>query len=92
MKSLSLNGSWHATCFALDGAVDFQYEGKVPGCVHTDLSGTVLPNDLFFRDNADKCQWIEHRDFEYSRTFTLDTIPANAELVFDGLDTYTDIF
>ena len=92
MKPISLNGNWRGTCFTEDGKVDFTFDGCVPGCVHTDLMGKKIPKDLFYRNNADECQWIENRDFEYSRSFELEQIPKNAKLVFSGLDVYADVY
>ena len=92
MEKIFLNGEWRATCFNTDGSVDFTFDGIVPGCAHTDLSGTRIPKDLFYRDNTDASQWIESRDFEYNKCFTLDSVPENAKLVFCGLDTYADIY
>ena len=92
MSRILLNGAWSGTCFTEEGNVDFTFEGTVPGCAHTDLFGTHIPKDVFYRDNADKCTWIEGRDFEYSKAFILESIPENAILVFAGLDTYADIY
>lgn len=93
MQKISLNGDWRGICYGEDGKLDFEFNGTVPGCVHTDLiAENIIDYDLFYRDNADKCQWIENRSFEYSKTFRVSTLPTKAELVFEGLDTYTDIF
>ena len=88
----SLNGTWQGVCFGADGSEEFTFSGTVPGCVHTDLAGSRLPADLNWRDNADLCQWIEDKDWSYSREFTLEEVPENACLVFEGLDTYAEIF
>ena len=88
---LELNGAWQGTCLGEAGE-EFAFEGRVPGCVHTDLAGSRLPEDIYWRDNADLCQWVENKDWRYGRTFTLDAIPANAQLVFEGLDTYADVY
>jgi len=93
MQKISLNGNWKGICFTEEGNTDFAFNGTVPGCVHTDLiAENIIDYDIFYRDNADKCKWIENRDFEYSKTFEVDSIPQKAELVFEGLDTYTNIF
>ena len=89
---IHLNGPWQGTCFAPDGTQAFTFAGHVPGCIHTDLAGSRIPADLFYRDNAEDCQWIEERDWQYTRTFDLECLPASAQLVFDGLDTYADIY
>ena len=87
--TISLNGQWQGICYR-DGE-EFSFTGTVPGCVHTDLQGSKLPEDLFYRDNAELCQWIETCDFRYTRTFTMDNLPESAALVFEGLDVYADI-
>ena len=91
MERFTLNGQWDARCFTRDGAEEFAFSGQVPGCVHTDLAGTRIPKDIFYRDNANACQWIEDRDWQYTKTFTLNAVPPHARLVFEGLDTYADI-
>jgi beta-mannosidase len=71
------------------------YPATVPGCVHTDLLKNKLIEDPFYRDNESKLQWIGRTDWEYQTSFN---IPAemyarkNLELVFEGLDTYADVF
>lgn len=88
---ISLNGHWNSSCILADGSEAFSFSGKVPGCVHTDLMGSHIPENLYFRNNADACQWIESRDWKYTKVFQLDALPSRAQLVFDGLDTYADI-
>ncbi len=92
MKIFSLNGCWQGECFDSDGAKKFDFLGNVPGCVHTDLAGTHIPENIFYRNNADECQWIESCDWRYTKEFTLTEIPEKACLVFEGLDTYADIY
>lgn len=92
MNRISLNGCWSGRCFNEDGTTDFTFEGTVPGCVHSDLKGIKIPRDIFYRDNAEACQWIENRDIEYEKVFSITEIPSAARLVFEGLDTYADIF
>ncbi len=92
MTSISLNGHWNGSCISSNGKQDFSFSGTVPGCVHTDLAGSHIPEDIYYRDNANDCQWIEDRDWEYTKSFHLDSVPTKAQLVFEGLDTYADIF
>lgn len=93
MQKISLNGTWNGICYLENGQKDFSFNGTVPGCVHTDLiSENIIDYDIFYRDNAEKCQWIENRSFDYQTTFTVDEIPPKAELVFEGLDTYSNIY
>ncbi len=92
MKRTDLNGLWKARCISSDKAEEFEFTGIVPGCVHNDLAGIKIPEDLFFRDNAEQCQWIENMDWEYTKTFTINELPKKALLVFEGLDVYADIY
>ncbi len=90
MNRISLNGKWQAECTNEGKRIEFT--GTVPGCVHTDLIEEGVLNDIYYRDNSKACQWIESCNFIYSREFSLNEIPQNARLVFEGLDTYTEIF
>ncbi|MBR4889056.1 MAG: glycoside hydrolase family 2 protein, partial [Clostridia bacterium] len=92
MKRIDLNGAWQGTCLLADGRVEFLFDGTVPGCVHTDLMGSHIAKDLYYRDNVDAAQWIEDRDWKYEKTFVLEEVPAKARLVFEGLDVYADIY
>lgn len=68
---------------------------SVPGCVHTDLLNNKLIDDPFYRDNEKKLQWIGKTDWEYQTTLSLTAgmlKRKNLELVFEGLDTYADVF
>jgi len=71
------------------------YKANVPGTVHTDLLANKLIPDPFYRDNESKLQWIDKADWEYRTVFTVDAqtfAKKNIELVFDGLDTYADVY
>ena len=92
MKRVLLNGVWNGKCFTENREVDFCFEGNVLGCAHTDLRGLKIPNDIYYRDNSKNCNWIEERDFEYSRCFEVKHITQSVRLVFEGLDVYTDIY
>jgi beta-mannosidase len=87
----SLNTGWQ---FHEAGKAGW-HPATVPGCVHTDLLSNRLIEDPFYRDNEQKLQWIGKTDWEYQTTFK---VPAavlerrNVELVFEGLDTYADVF
>ena len=64
------------------------YEANVPGCVHTD----IIKEDLYWRDNTNEYQWIENCDWTYKKKFIVDNVCESACLVFEGLDTYCDIY
>lgn len=66
-------------------------DATVPGCVHTDLLAAGKIEDPFWRDNSKNVQWIENEDWIYSCKFNAKS-GKYVSLVFEGLDTYTDIF
>ncbi|MFZ1370913.1 MAG: sugar-binding domain-containing protein, partial [Ferruginibacter sp.] len=71
------------------------YKATVPGTVHTDLLDNKLIPDPFYRDNESKLQWIDKADWEYKTVFDVDSktfSKKNIELIFDGLDTYADVY
>ncbi|MFD0941146.1 beta-mannosidase [Pedobacter boryungensis] len=71
------------------------YPAKVPGEVHVDLMANKLIPDPFYRDNEKKVQWIEKENWDYKSTFSvLPTVfkKQRIELIFDGLDTYADVY
>ncbi len=92
MEKIDLNGIWQGKCINPDKNRDFLFTASVPGCVHTDFINNGILNDIYYRDNSKNAQWIESCDFIYSREFNIEKIPSEAELVFEGLDTYTEIF
>ncbi|MFC7677879.1 glycoside hydrolase family 2 protein [Paenibacillus sp. GCM10028914] len=68
---------------------------QVPGCVHTDLLRNGVIPDPFYGTNEHDLQWIDKKDWEYETSFEVsDELMAKShiELVFDGLDTYADVY
>lgn len=82
-EKIDLCGKWE-----LRGDDGKTYTATVPGCVHTD----IVNENLYWRDNSRAYRWIEEHDWTYTKTFTVDKIQENAYLIFEGLDTYCDIF
>ena len=73
--------SWHAA--------------QVPGVVQTDLLAAKLIADPFYGDNEARLQWIGLTDWEYRTTFQVDAsvlAHERVDLVFDGLDTFAEVF
>ena len=88
---MQINAGWQ---FREAGKTDW-HTATVPGCVHTDLLANKLIDDPFYRDNEKKQQWIDKKDWEYQTTFKV--APAtlarsHVELVFEGLDTYAQVY
>lgn len=68
---------------------------QVPGCVHTDLLRLGKIPDPFYGTNEKEVQWIDKKDWEYRTTFDIESslyTQEHLELVFDGLDTYADVY
>ena len=71
------------------------YPATVLGVVHTDLLQNKIIEDPFFRLNERGLQWIDKEDWVYETCFTLAAgmmRKENMELVFEGLDTYADVY
>jgi beta-mannosidase len=71
------------------------HPAQVPGVVQTDLLRDGLIPDPFYQDNDTRLQWIGLTDWEYRTTFETDAATLahqNVDLVFDGLDTYADVY
>lgn len=82
-KSFDLCGECQLT-----GENGQNYDATVPGCVHTD----IIKDNMYWRDNSKNVQDIENHNWKYSKEFTVDEIFDNAYIVFEGLDTYCDIY
>ena len=67
---------------------------KVPGSVHTDLLAHALIRDPYVGAPEAELQWIGLAAWEYRARFDVDAATLakpNAELRFDGLDTYAEV-
>ncbi|MBO4883697.1 MAG: glycoside hydrolase family 2 [Clostridia bacterium] len=105
MLSFTLNGSWtlyyHPETGALPQTPDElraaawpRIEAQVPGNVELDLVRAGLEQDPFYDQNLYNFRKYEFFQWWFERSFD---VPAACEgrrcaLVFDGLDTYADIF
>jgi beta-mannosidase len=71
------------------------HPAQVPGVVQTDLLRDKLIPDPFYQDNDTRLQWIGLTDWEYRTTFEADAATLaheHVDLVFEGLDTYADVY
>jgi len=71
------------------------YPASVPGEVFTDLMANQLIEDPFYRDQERKVQWVADENWEYETRFKPGSAileKKNMQLVFDGLDTYAEVF
>ncbi|TND09836.1 MAG: beta-mannosidase [Bacteroidetes bacterium] len=68
---------------------------QVPGTVHQDLLKNFKIRDPFYGTNEKNAQWIENTDWEYKHVFSFDLKRSgedHVELVFEGLDTYANVY
>lgn len=68
---------------------------NVPGTVHTDLMELGIIPDPFVGINEKDVQWIDKEDWIYETSFDLSKEELgnrNINLIFEGLDTYADIY
>ena len=71
------------------------HPAAIPGCVYGDLLKAGLIPDPYYRDNEKAVQWVEKEDWEYRYFFKAEKrmlSDKNPELVFEGLDTYADVY
>lgn len=80
---------------------EFKYKGKwypatVPGNIHDDLIANGLIEDPFIGDNERLVQWVADSVWEYRVMFDKNCSGGksfrNSSLVFEGLDTYAEVF
>ncbi|MEJ5223565.1 MAG: sugar-binding domain-containing protein, partial [Anaerolineales bacterium] len=91
MKTQSLDGAWQFR----QAGTDEWLPASVPGGVHTDLLSLGKIPDPFVGDNELGVMWVAESDWEYCRTFSVDSAlleQPNLHLVCDGLDTVADVY
>ena len=105
--AINLNGTWKLGYFDPgDGLKKNIYRPTyddtewvavaVPGEVHVALRDAAIIEDPFYDRNAEKCRWMEDREFWYRRSFDLPDTPPDEKthyvLRFYGLDTYATVY
>lgn len=92
VSRITLNSQWQFRKF---GDADWM-PAIIPGSVHEDLLRNGKIPDPYIGTNETTVQWIEHEEWEYTTSFSVDSTflqeYENAELIFDGLDTYAEVF
>lgn len=73
------------------------YEGecipaRVPGDILLDLHRSGRIGDPYFSDNARQARTYLDKEAEYVATFSLEKTERRMRLVFEGIDTYSEIF
>jgi len=88
---VNLNKNWQFK----STTTDIWQPAIVPGSVHTNLIKTKQIDNPFYANNEQKLQWIDSLNWEYQCQFNItQTIfeKKNIDIVFDGLDTYADVY
>lgn len=89
-RFLSLHDHWIFT----DTSGTWRGRATIPGAIHTDLLANGLIKDPYWGDNARTMGWIDTTAWIYERE--LDLLQwgtgERLELVFDGLDTYAEVW
>ena len=71
------------------------YRAVIPGSVYLDLLKNKLIDNPYFENNEHKLAWVENETWKYTTVFNLtdeDLKFKSKELVFEGVDTYADIY
>src|SRR5580698_7210960 len=95
MQPLNAGWEFHAINAAGRPEMSTWRAAQVPGVVQTDLLAAHLIPDPFYGDSESQLQWIGLTDWEFRSTFLVDTATlqhGHVDLVFDGLDTYAEVF
>jgi beta-mannosidase len=92
-----LSSNWQFRAIGNTDSPDVKqwHPAQVPGVVQTDLLNNHLIPDPFDRDNEFRLQWIGLADWEYQTVFQADAATLghdHVDLVFDGLDTFADVY
>lgn len=92
-KIISLNGEWLLKGKDVQNN-DIEVPVQIPGYVHPALEEAGILEPIYWRDNAEKCQWIEDVEWTFIREFSVDedVDMSCAQLQFDSIDTYADIY
>ena len=89
MQKISLNGAWKMR----ECGTDSWHEAQVPGSVYADFLRDGTMPDPFWRDNEIAAFELLKKDYEYRRTFTLDSLESSRIVLrCHGLDTLATVF
>lgn len=103
LKKIKLNDKWYfslsknynPTKVLIDKRLKFhkQFPATVPGTIHTDLLNNKIIDDPFYSNNELRMDWIPECDWLYQTKFDFKgNLKNNIDLVFEGLDTITEIY
>ena len=90
MEKILLNGEW----LLKNPQTNTTYKATVPGDVHNDLLNSSVIPDPYYSDNANNCAWVAEQDWIYEKKFNIteEMLQDKIKLVFDGIDTFSEIY
>ena len=93
MNHFELQKNWNVSCPKNGEQASVSIPAEVPGFVHLDLLKAEMIPDMFWRDQANECQWVENQSWLYQIDFDLPQRFSAEQpfLHFEGLDTYAEI-
>jgi beta-mannosidase len=103
LKKIKLNNEWYfslsknynSSAVSIDKRLipSKQFPATVPGTIHTDLLNHKIIDDPFYSDNELRIDWIPECDWLYQTKFDFNgNSNNNVDLVFEGLDTISEIY
>ncbi|MDO4757175.1 MAG: glycoside hydrolase family 2 protein, partial [Parabacteroides sp.] len=91
VEKIDLDKNWYFT----QAGIENWATAEVPGTVQQDLLRHGKIPEPYYGMNEKEIQWIEDEDWEYKTAFTVTAEQLKrdaAVLVFEGLDTYADVY
>ena len=103
LKKIKLNNNWNFSLSKNNNTSNVlidkrlksskKFPATVPGTIHTDLLNNKIIDDPFYSDNELRIYWIPECDWLYQTKFDFKgSIKNNIDLVFEGLDTISEIY
>ncbi len=89
--AIDLNGDWQ---FKATDETEW-LKARVPGVVQSDLLRVGRLEDPYYRDQELQAQWVENKEWEYRRSFSVDSgFLKHDRILLDarGLDTIVEVF
>jgi len=91
IKKVDLSGPWDFR----EAGTDLWQSASVPGCVQLDLLRLGQVPDPFYGLNEIHMHRLEEKEWVYRKEFELkerDLARSQVDLVFEGIDTYADVY
>ena len=91
IKEIPLNENWNVK--SEDNLINLKT--NIPNEIHFDLYKNGVIKHPYFGDNENQVQWVSDKNWIYEKVFDIDSSildNENIELVFDGIDTYSDVY